>query len=96
MEKRTMLQGTGRPLVFEFDEPVVEKIMERYYVQDYRPLRACHPRDLVEKLLDRANFLEKTPQLTYEDLDLACQTYFIKSLGIIDFDEASEDPKPIV
>jgi hypothetical protein len=80
----------------KFDEQIVQKIMERYYIQDSRPLRACHPRDLTEKLLDRANFLEITPQLTYEELDLACQTYFIKSLGIGDFDQVSKEPKPIV
>jgi len=40
--------------------------------------------------------LETPPQLTYEDLGLACQTYFIKSLGIVDFDQAREEPKPIV
>jgi hypothetical protein len=79
----------------KFDEQIVQKIIEQYYVQGSRPLRACHPRDLLEKLLDRANFLEKTPQLTYEDLDLACQTYFIKSMGIVDFDQASSDTKPI-
>jgi hypothetical protein len=75
----------------EYDERIIKKIMEEYYVRHSRPLRACHPRDLIEKLLDRANFWEKTPQLTYEDLDLACQTYFIKSLGIGDFDEVGED-----
>jgi hypothetical protein len=40
--------------------------------------------------------LENPPQLTYEDLDLACQTYFIKSMGIVDFDEEGDEPKPIV
>jgi hypothetical protein len=72
----------------KFDEEVVHKIIQQYYVQGSRPLRACHPRDLLEKLLDRANFLERTPQVTYENLDLACQTYFIKSMGIVDFDQA--------
>jgi hypothetical protein len=79
----------------KFDEEIVQKIIEQYYVRDSRPLRACHPRDLLEKLLDRANFLEKTPELTYEDLDLACQTYFIKSLGITDFDQVSVDLETI-
>jgi hypothetical protein len=78
----------------KFDEQIVQKIIEQYYVKSSRPLRACHPRDLLEKLLDRANFLEKTPKLTYEDLDVACQTYFIKSLGIGDFDQASIDSEP--
>jgi len=80
----------------KFDEQIVQNIIEEYYVRHDRPLRACHPRDLLEKLLDRANFLGTPPQLTYEDLGLACQTYFIKSLGIVDFDQAREEPKPIV
>jgi hypothetical protein len=73
----------------DFDPKIVEEIMARYYDRDSRPLRACHPRDLVEKLLDRAKFQGKTPQLTYQDLDLACQTYFIRSLGHIDYDKIS-------
>ncbi len=76
----------------DFDEKVVREIIESYYTRDSRPFRACHPRDLIEKLLDRAKFWEKVPQLTYKELDAACHTYFFKSLGVTDYDK-SEEPK---
>jgi hypothetical protein len=78
-----------------FDKNIVEEIMERYYILNSIPLRACHPRDLIEKLIDRAKFLEKAPQLTYKDLDLACQTYFIRNFGNIDYDKVSMEETPI-
>jgi len=79
-----------------FDQKVVEEILEHFYFQasPSRPLRACHPRDLIEKLLDRARFFRQVPQLTYQDLALACQSYFIKSMGILDYDETGKEPNP--
>ena len=73
-----------------FDQDLVQSMVERYYVQFSRPFRACHPRDLVENLMDRARSVGQAPKLTYQDLDSACQSYFIKSRGIIDYDMASE------
>jgi hypothetical protein len=77
----------------DFDKKVIEEIMERYYKMDSRALRACHPRDLIEKLIDRAKFRGEAPQLNYQNLDSACQTYFIKNLGNIDYDQIGGDEK---
>jgi predicted ATPase with chaperone activity len=72
----------------KFDHMVVREMMDQFYLQGSRPMRACHPRDLVEKLLDRAKFKGTTPQLNYEDLHSACQTYFVKDTYIYDYDKA--------
>jgi hypothetical protein len=74
------------------DQQVVQEIMDQFYLQGSRPLRACHPRDLVEKLLDRAKFRGETPQLTYKDLNLACETYFIKDSEVYDYDKTINEP----
>jgi predicted ATPase with chaperone activity len=71
-----------------FDQNLVEKMMARYYAQ--RPMRACHPRDLMENLLDRARALGQPPQLTEQGLDLACHSYFIKRTGINDYDKPGQ------
>jgi hypothetical protein len=78
-----------------FDQKIVQKLMKRFYRQTSRPLRACHPRDLIEKLIDRAKFKGETPQLNYEALHLACQTYFIKDTGMVDYDDTSNEPRTI-
>jgi len=73
-----------------FDQNLIEKMVERYYVQFPRPFRACHPRDLIESLIDRARAFGQPPQLTEQGLDLAFQSYFIKSTGIMDHDIPGE------
>jgi hypothetical protein len=77
-----------------FDQSLVQEMVERHYVQYSRPFRACHPRDLIENLMDRARSLGQTPQLTYQDLDSACQSYFIKSRGITDYDKSNRANRP--
>jgi hypothetical protein len=77
-----------------FDEDLVQEMVERYYVQYSRPFRACHPRDLIENLTDRARSLGQAPHLTSQDLDSACQSYFIKSRGITDYDQSSKAVRP--
>jgi predicted ATPase with chaperone activity len=40
--------------------------------------RACHPRDLVEQLVDMAAYREQPPALSPELLMLACESYFVQ------------------
>jgi predicted ATPase with chaperone activity len=61
----------------EFDPEVVEYLLSRYYDGGQRPLTACHPRDLLEQILDYCRFYQLTPRLTRENLDRACYSYFV-------------------
>jgi hypothetical protein len=78
----------------KFDPEIVRDMMARYYVISSRPLCACHPRDLVENLVDRARFMGQIPQLTSQELDYVCQTYFVKPMGITDYDAIGEASEP--
>jgi hypothetical protein len=80
----------------EFDPEVIRDMMARYYVISSRPFCACHPRDLIENLMDRARFLEQTPQLTSQELDYVCQTYFVKPMGVTDYDTIGDEAKSMV
>lgn len=40
-------------------------------------MRACHPRDLVEQVMDMSRYQGKTPVITRELLDAACSSYFL-------------------
>ncbi len=76
----------------EFEPDLIRDMMARYYVISARPLCACHPRDLVENLVDRARYLGQSPKLTAQELDHVCQTYFVKPMGITDYDAIGEEP----
>ena len=63
-------------------DPVMVEYLERSY---YRPrklqMRACHPRDLVEQVVDICRYQKKDPAITRELLDAACGSYFIEETG---------------
>ena len=61
----------------EFDPEAVEYLLARYYDGGQRPLTACHPRDLLEQILDYCRFHQLPPRLTPENLDRACHSYFV-------------------
>jgi hypothetical protein len=61
----------------EFDPEAVEYLLGHYYDDGQRPMTACHPRDLLEQILDYCRFHRLAPRLTPENLIRACQSYFI-------------------
>jgi hypothetical protein len=61
----------------EYDEVIVEELLERQFRGQGRYLRSCHPRDLVALIVSRASFLGQKPELTNESLNEACKTYFV-------------------
>ncbi|MGH2500473.1 MAG: ATP-binding protein [Candidatus Limnocylindria bacterium] len=48
-----------------------------HYRRKNLALRSCHPRDILEQLVDTARFLGRPPQLTPDLIDLACESYFV-------------------
>jgi hypothetical protein len=41
-------------------------------------MRACHPRDLVEQVVDMCRYQNREPAITRELLDSACGSYFLE------------------
>jgi hypothetical protein len=79
----------------EFDEEIVRSMMARHYFAASRPMSACHPRDILENLMDRARFLKMKPNLTPQLLDHACQSYFVKPKEVIDYDTVLDEPRAL-
>jgi hypothetical protein len=66
-----------RTYQIEYNEHTVSYLVSQYYAGDQRAMNACHPRDLVEQILDYCSFNDKPPVLSKEHLDHACQVYFV-------------------
>jgi hypothetical protein len=58
----------------------------RHYLPTNRPLRACHPRDLLDQVTALCRYRGQEPTLNRENLDAACQAY------ILDDDKAEQLP----
>jgi hypothetical protein len=65
-----------------FDPQAVDYVMQNWYRRYEMPMRACHPRDIIEHCLDMARYHGATPELTPEVLDHIFRTYFILSAKV--------------
>ncbi len=70
---RRIAQSRGIP----YDEQILAYILQEYYIKPDRPLRSCHPRDILDHLTDIARFQGISPRLNKESVDHACSGYFV-------------------
>ncbi|MFN8059250.1 MAG: hypothetical protein U0Q12_08790 [Vicinamibacterales bacterium] len=74
---RRIFEVYCRQCDLEFDEVLVEDLLQNYYHPRQIPLRGCHPRDLIDQTLALANYLGQPRRLTRELLHAACASYFV-------------------
>ena len=66
----------GRNIVYN---PIIVDYMQTEYYQKYNvEIRRCHPRDIIEQVIDIARYLNTPASLTKELVDGACNSYFVK------------------
>ena len=61
----------------DFDPVIVEYLHRSYYLPRRIEMRACHPRDLVEQVVNLCRFQNREPAITRDLLDAACTSYFL-------------------
>jgi SpoVK/Ycf46/Vps4 family AAA+-type ATPase len=61
-----------------FDEEGLAYLLREYYIKPDRPMRACHPRDLLDEILDIARYRNIAPALSQDLIDRACRAYFVE------------------
>src|SRR5262249_26851564 len=60
-----------------FHRVMVAYLQRRHYLPNRRPLRACHPRDLLDQVTALCRYRGIPPAITRELLDRACEAYFV-------------------
>jgi hypothetical protein len=61
-----------------FDPVMVEYLQRKYYLPRKLQMRACHPRDLVEQVVNICRYQNRQPVITRDLLDAACSSYFLE------------------
>jgi hypothetical protein len=61
-----------------FDPVMVEYLLRKYYQPRKLELRSCHPRDLVEQVVNMCRYQNREPVITRDLLDAACAGYFLE------------------
>ncbi|MCX7683162.1 MAG: ATP-binding protein [Anaerolineae bacterium] len=71
---RRVCQAKGVP----YDEQGLAYLIQEHYLKRNRPKRACHPRDIIDQLIDTARYLNVPPTLSKDLIDRACEAYFVE------------------
>ncbi|NIS81468.1 MAG: AAA family ATPase [Anaerolineales bacterium] len=53
-------------------------MLQEWYIKRNRKLRASHPRDICDQILDISRYLNVEPEMTKEMLDQAAEAYFVE------------------
>jgi predicted ATPase with chaperone activity len=61
----------------EYNEQGLAYLLQEWYIKRNRKLRASHPRDLCDQILDIASYLSVQPAMSREMLDAAAKAYFV-------------------
>lgn len=60
-----------------FRRDIYDYLLKNYYKRLDVKLNACHPRDLVDHIIDDSHYYNRTAQLTKEGIDIAWENYFV-------------------
>ncbi|GAA5529039.1 ATP-binding protein [Herpetosiphon gulosus] len=71
---RIVCKAKGVP----YSDDGLRYLIQEHYFKVNRELRCCHPRDLLDQVLDEAKYRGQQPQMNKELLDRACEAYFVK------------------
>ena len=76
-EFRVIFQQVCEARRVPYDEKGLAYLIQEWYIKENRKLRAVHPRDIVEQIIDISRYQNTPPILTKELLDRAASAYFV-------------------
>lgn len=62
----------------EYNDQGLAYLLQEWYIKRNRKLRASHPRDLCDQILDMSRYLDVAPAMTGDLLDRAAEAYFVE------------------
>ena len=61
-----------------YDEQGLVYLLKEHYQRKHLELRACHPRDILDQIVDIAQFMNVPPTMSKELIDQSCASYFVE------------------
>ncbi len=77
-EYREIFQRVAAAKGVAYSDQGLAYLLQEWYVKRGRKLRASHPRDLCDQILDHAHYLNTTPELSRDLIDRAAESYFVE------------------
>jgi len=77
-EFRLIFQQVAESKKVIYNDQGLAYLLQEWYIKRNRKLRASHPRDLCDQIIDIARYRGLEPAMTRELLDMAAQSYFVE------------------
>jgi predicted ATPase with chaperone activity len=77
-EYREIFRRVAGDRKIEYSDQGLAYLLQEWYIKRNRKLRASHPRDLCDQILDISHYLAVPPIMSREMLDRAAQAYFVE------------------
>ena len=75
-EYKLLMKIMSKKIGCEYEEEVVQYLIDTYYTAEARPLRRCQPRDLLGQIRNYCSYEGLTLEMRNEYFDLAAKGYF--------------------
>jgi len=76
-EYREIFKRVAQDKKVEYSDQGLAYLLQEWYIKRNRKLRASHPRDLCDQILDISGYLAVPPTMSREMLDRAAMAYFV-------------------
>jgi predicted ATPase with chaperone activity len=77
-EYREIFRRACKSKKITYSDEGLAYLIQEHYIKPNRSKRACHPRDIIDQLVDIARYLNVDPALSKELVDRACDAYFVE------------------
>lgn len=77
-EYREIFRRVAEQKGVAYNDAGLAYLLQEYYVKRDRKLRASHPRDLCDQIVDIARYFSTEPAMTRELIDRAAESYFVE------------------
>ncbi len=74
---REIFRRVAQAKKVQYNDQGLAYLLQEWYIKHNRKLRASHPRDICDQILDISQYLSKEPVMSRELIDLAAQAYFV-------------------
>ena len=77
-EYREIFKRIAQTKDIQYSDQGLAYLLQEWYIKRNRKLRASHPRDLCDQILDISRYLSLEPEMTTEMIDRAAESYFVE------------------
>jgi predicted ATPase with chaperone activity len=76
-EYREIFKRVAQGKNIEYNDQGLAYLLQEWYIKRNRKLRASHPRDLCDQILDIASYMAVPPSMSRDMIDRAAKAYFV-------------------